>query len=92
MKPHIICHIYSGTGAIDGEALEACHPGGRVEATAAQLGGDACICGRTTCSGTLRVLSPYLSLNVPPATSYTRRLRREADMVMIPIVHFAPVN
>ena len=49
MRPYVICHMLSSVdGRIDGAALEGVTGEGEYEATAAKLGGDAWICGRTT--------------------------------------------
>ena len=49
MKPHIICHMLSSVdGRIDGDSLDAVMSADDYEAVAAQLGGNAWLCGRTT--------------------------------------------
>ena len=67
MKPHIICHMLASVdGRIDGEALETVTKEGEYEATAAQLGGDAWICGRTTMQRHFAEDEPFVSaLNAP---------------------------
>jgi hypothetical protein len=68
MTPHIICHMLSSVdGRIDGEALETVTAEGEYEATAAQLGGDAWICGRTTMQRHFAEDEPFISGSNAPA-------------------------
>jgi 2,5-diamino-6-(ribosylamino)-4(3H)-pyrimidinone 5'-phosphate reductase len=86
MKPHIIWHMLSSVdGRIDGEALEAVTAGGEYEATAAQLGGDAWICGRTTMQRYLAEDEPFVSASNTPAGPQPVLVARRADSYAISV-------
>ena len=82
MKPHIICHMLSSVdGRIDGEALEAVTKEGEYEATAAQLGGDAWICGRTTMQRHFAEDGPFISASNAPAGPPPVFVTRRAELL-----------
>ncbi|MBV9998689.1 MAG: RibD family protein [Verrucomicrobia bacterium] len=85
MKPHIICHMLASVdGRIDGEALEAVTQEGEYEATAAQLGGDAWLCGRTTMEYFAEE-DPFVSASNAPAGPQPVFVARRADAYAIAV-------
>lgn len=68
MRPYIICHMLSSVdGRIDGASLKGLMPSGEYEATAAQLDGDAWICGRTTMQQHFADPEPFQRTSDEPA-------------------------
>ncbi|MBV9490689.1 MAG: RibD family protein [Verrucomicrobia bacterium] len=85
MNPHIICHMLSSVdGRIDGEALEPVTQQGEYEATAAQLGGDAWLCGRTTMEHFAEE-EPFVSASNAPAGPQPVFVARRADSYAISV-------
>jgi 2,5-diamino-6-(ribosylamino)-4(3H)-pyrimidinone 5'-phosphate reductase len=85
MKPHIICHMLASVdGRINGEALEAITAEGEYEATAAQLGGDAWLCGRTTMEYFAED-EPFVSASNAPAGPQPVFVARRADAYAISV-------
>src|SRR5690349_2951971 len=86
MKPRIICHMLSSVdGRIEGEALEAVTAEGAYEATAAQLGGDAWLCGRTTMQRHFAEDEPFVSASNAPAGPQPVFVARRADSYAIAV-------
>jgi 2,5-diamino-6-(ribosylamino)-4(3H)-pyrimidinone 5'-phosphate reductase len=68
MRPTIICHMLSSVdGKIDGSALKAVIGEGEYEAMAAELHGDAWICGRTTMQQHFAEEEPFVPAAANPA-------------------------
>lgn len=85
MKPRIICHMLASVdGRIDGEALEAVTQDGEYEATAAQLGGDAWLCGRTTMEHFAEG-EPFVSASDAPAGPQPAFVARRAACYAIAV-------
>jgi len=62
MRPRIICHMLSSIdGKIDGTALKELMGSGEYEATAAELNGDAWMCGRKTMQQHFAEDEPFVS-------------------------------
>jgi 2,5-diamino-6-(ribosylamino)-4(3H)-pyrimidinone 5'-phosphate reductase len=86
MKPHIICHMLSSVdGRIDGEALESVTAEGEYEATAAQLGSDAWICGRSTMQRHFAEDEPFVSASNAPAGPQQVFVARRADSYAVSV-------
>lgn len=86
MRPHIICHMLASVdGRIDGEALEDVTAAGEYEATGAQLGGDAWICGRTTMQRHFAEEEPFVSISNAPAGPQPVFVARRADAYAISV-------
>ena len=86
MKPHIICHMLASVdGRIDGEALETVTKEGEYEATAAQLGGDAWICGRTTMQRHFAEDELFVSASNTPAGPQPVFVARRANSYAISV-------
>ena len=85
MKPHIICHMLSSVdGRIDGETLETVTAEGEYEAIAAQFGGDAWICGRTTMQRHFAEDEPFVSASNAPVGPQPVFVARRADSEACP--------
>jgi 2,5-diamino-6-(ribosylamino)-4(3H)-pyrimidinone 5'-phosphate reductase len=85
-ETHIICHMLSSVdGRIDGEALETVTAEGEYEATAARLGGDAWICGRTTMQQHFAEDEPFVSASNTLAGPQPVFIARRADSYAISV-------
>ena len=86
MKPHIICHMLSSVdGRIDGDSLDAVMSADDYEAVAAQLGGNAWLCGRTTMELHFAEEAPFVSSTHTPAGPQPVFVARQAESYVISV-------
>lgn len=86
MKPHIICHMLSSVdGRIDGDSLDAVMSADDYEAVAAQLGGNAWMCGRTTMALHFAEGEPFVSTSNTPAGPQPVFVARQADSYVVAV-------
>ena len=86
MKPYIICHMLSSVdGRIDGDSLDAVMSADDYEATAAKLGGNAWLCGRTTMQRHFAEEKPFVSSANTPAGPQSVFVARRAESYVISV-------
>jgi len=86
IRPHIICHMLSSVdGKIDGKALQPVTLKGEYEAVAANLSGDAWICGRTTMQQHFAEREPFASASNTPAGPQPVYVARRAESYAIAV-------
>ena len=85
-RPYIICHMLSSIdGKIDGGALQGVIAKGEYEAVAAELGGNAWICGRTTMQQHFAEDEPFVSASNKPAGPQPVYVAHRADSYAISV-------
>ena len=86
MRPIVICHMLSSVdGKTDGSALKAVIGIGEYEATAAELHGDAWICGRTTMQQHFAEEEPFVPASTIPAGPQPVYVAHRADSYAISV-------
>src|SRR4051812_17271759 len=77
--------LSSVDGKIDGASLKGLTPAGEYEATAAQLNGDAWICGRTTMQQHFADSEPFVAASLTPAGPQPVHVARRAQSYAVAV-------